>query len=553
MSARSWGLAAVLALATLAPATTAAEPLDILRDTPSRISRGQLEQYALTLALRAAASELSLGELVVDELASSPEGALLLGYLYSNAPKAVVLDLVTTLGGGTSERTIGGDLTATLALRVTGDFCDLANAGLTVRAAGAGGGDRFSGEARLHGGFCFWRGLFVGPDVIAEEDDDGSISDTWPNASMSLFPLRMSGALALNTQTRFSSLRNQPTRRYSEARYGLAVEGLRFMPSDPRRGVSFIYLTAEQRWEWPGVFDGKRGFELTAGFGFFRLFRMRDPHALADRAIDIIDIQLHGTRFDEAVAIIDLYPVRLRGVGLGSSAVLFDGSFGFTGSGGTISSSDCIDGGGCVEETITTGPNVAEVNTWAAEASLSIGRRPRAGGVSFVRRLDSNILGQLALEARVTAWSQWVRGPLFLRASAFGGTATHYLDVDARGDERFAGGTLDLTYAVARDVQVGAQLDGIVAYDRDPVLDDRVAGSGLRAFATLTWTRQLERVAARLPAPPQRPAPAPPERVDPDLAPPGMIEPPTEPPTEEPPTEEPAAPAAAPVDPASDP
>ena len=172
-----------------------------------------------------------------------------------------------------------------------------------------------------------------------------------------------------------------------------------------------------------------------------------------------------------------------------------------------IGSTECLDKVGCVEETITTGGNVAKVSTWAAQLGLSIGDRTTSGGVHFEHRLDSNVLGQLAVEARTTAWYQTVGDSVIARGEAFGGTATHYLDVDARGDERFVGGALDLSYRVAPQWWLGLQVDALRAFDRAPVLEGRVAGSGVRAFATLGWTTELYRQAVQLPPVPEPPPP----------------------------------------------
>ena len=287
------------------------------------------------------------------------------------------------------------------------------------------------------------------------------------------------------------------------------------MPSVPERGLTFIYAGFEQRWEWPDLFSGRRGFELGGGFGFVRLFHVRGAEALADRAIDIVDIRLHGTRFDESVAIIDLYPVRVRGLGLGSSRVLLDAELGFGGSGGTIGSTDCIDEVGCVEETIMTGANVATVNTWIGRFGLAVGARARGGGVELVRRVDSNILGQVAVETRTTGWYQTVDGPMVARGEVFGGTATHYLDIDARGAERFAGASLDLQYQLNPRLAAGVQLDGLRAFRRDPILEDRVAGSGVRAFVTLSFTTELQRTAVALDLSALEPPPKQPEVEEP--------------------------------------
>ena len=483
----------------------AADPPETLRSLPVDVPRSQLERLAQALELASALREKSVAQMIQEAVATSPDAQMLLLYLMSNTPKAIVADVVVTGGGGVTETAGSGELTATFGGRVEGDYCDLLHASVAVRVSYDAG---VTGETRANAGLCLWQGLYVGPEALELE-----------KLSASLFPLRMEGEIALNASPRFTSLRNQPRRRYTEAKYSFTLEGLRMMPSVPERGLTFIYAGFEQRWEWPDVFSGSRGFELAGGFGFFRVFRVRGAEALADRAIDIIDIELHGTRFDESVAIIDLYPVRIRGLGLGSSRVLLDAELGFGGSGGTIGATDCIDDVGCVEETIMTGANVASVNTWISRFGLAIGTRARGGGVHFVRRLDSNILGQVALENRTTGWFQTASGPVVARGEVFGGTATHYLDIDARGAERFAGASLDLQYQINARLVAGVQLDALRAFRRDPILEDRVAGSGVRAFATLSFTTELQRTAVALDLSALEPPPKQPEAEE--LAPEG--------------------------------
>lgn len=475
----------LVALATLlAVGTARADDLDTIRIHGVDVSRGQLQRVDGALAVIQRIAEQGAWETTKAELAKIPEGTLLLAFLSSNAPRAGVVDVTLNAGVGTSEGGGAGDLTASLGARLVGDYCDVASASVSVRGTYATGGELFGGEGRAAADMCWWRGLFVGPDAKLTPDQK------W---SAALFPLRARAELALNASPRFTSARNQPHRRYSEVRYGFSVDGLHFMPSDPRRGVTFIYAGFENRWEWAELFEGDRGVELLGGFGFVRLFRTREPSALADRAIDIIDIRLHGTRFDESVAIIDVYPLRLRGIGLGSDQVLLDLDVGFGGSGGTISSSSCLDNVGCVDDMIVTGENVATVNTAVGRAAISVGTREQSSGILVTRSVDSNILGQLALENRATGWYQQQHDGLIVRAEAFGGTARHYLDIDARGDEKFVGSSIDAQLEVRPRLWLGAQLDAVHAFARDAVLDGRVAGSGVRAFATLAWTFDLAR------------------------------------------------------------
>ncbi|MDX2090957.1 MAG: hypothetical protein SFX73_24065 [Kofleriaceae bacterium] len=507
-----WRFVALASL--LAVGAAHADDLDTVRVLGVDVPRSQLQRASSALSLIQRMAEGGW-EAAKAELAKSPDGALLLGYLSSNAPRLGVVDLALNAGAGTTEGGSAGELTATLGARVVGDYCDVASASLAVRASYAREGDLFGGEARAAAGLCLWRGLFVGPESKIEPDQ------TW---FASLFPLRARAELALNASPRFTSSRNQPRRRYSEARYGFTVDGLRFMPTDPRRGVTFIYAGFENRYEWANLFEGDYGFELIGGFGFVRFFRTREPWALADRAIDILDIRLHGTRFDESVALIELYPLRIRGLGFGGNHVLFDADLGIGLSGGEISASSCLQAVGCTDDVIMTGANVADIATAVGRGGVSVGTRANGGGALFARTLDSNMLGQLTVEDRITGWYQQQRDGFIVRGDVFGGNAQHFLDVDARGRERFVGTGIDAQVEVRPQLWLGAQVDGVRVFARDAVLDGRVAGSGVRAFATLAWTFDLTRRKIELPVPSmqelaQEPAPdaaAPPSEPAPE-------------------------------------
>jgi len=135
------------------------------------------------------------------------------------------------------------------------------------------------------------------------------------------------------------------------------------------------------------------------------------------------------------------------------------------------------------------------------------------GGGRLCRRLDGHALGQLTRAGRTTGWGQLARGSLGARGELFGGTATHYLDVRARGDERFAGASLDVQYQFRGGLAAGVELDAIRCFDRDANLEGRVAGSGARAFLTLSYTFELHHQDLDL-APPL-PDPAPPADAPP--------------------------------------
>jgi hypothetical protein len=471
-------VALVLVLAVSASAR--ADDLETLRVVDVRAPRGQLERAASALTLVNQLVEDGAWETLRSGLMQRPEGVLLLMFLSSNQPRSAGVDLAIGAGGGTDGGVGAGDVTATLTARVSGDYCDLVAASVSVRGGFAAQGEGAIGEARAGAGLCFWRGLFAPVDSKRPQ-----------LGAMSLLPLRMRAGLAVNATPRFTAPRSDPRRTYSEATVGVATEGIRWMRSDPSHGIGFMYLDLEERWEWPGAFEGDHGYETIAGFGFVRLFRTRSPLALADRAIDIFDIQLHGVRFDDAVALIEARPVVIRGLGLGSDRVLLDLDAGVGASGGTIQTSNCLDDVGCTDETIMRGDDVADVTTWVGNGALTLGTQVDGGGVRFARTLDSNLLAQLAVENRATAWYQRQRASQIVRAELFGGTARHYLGVDVRGDERFAGASVDVQVEVGPRLWAGAQLDGIYAFARDPVLAGRVAGTGVRAFATLAWTLDL--------------------------------------------------------------
>ena len=177
----------------------AADPPETLRSLPIAVSRSQLERFEQALELASSVREKSVAELIRESVAKSPEAQMLLLYLMANTPKAIVADVVVAAGGGMTETAGSGDLTATIGVRVVGDYCDLVSASLAVRASYEAG---VTGETRAAAGFCLWQGLYVGPEALELE-----------KLSASLFPLRMTGELALNASPRFTSLRNQPRRR----------------------------------------------------------------------------------------------------------------------------------------------------------------------------------------------------------------------------------------------------------------------------------------------------------------------------------------------------
>ncbi|HPH70400.1 MAG TPA: hypothetical protein PLF40_31840, partial [Kofleriaceae bacterium] len=410
-------------------------------------------------------------------------------FLDSNSPAAFVVTTTATAEGG-GDRTSGyATIAAHASARLPGEFCDVAAVGLLARGSGgfSDAGATSTGEVRAWGNACLPRGLTFNASQLNEPDPNATNPSAlvFPSTTtLSVFPLRLSAHVALNATPSFGSMRNDPFRTFSETAYGIGTEGARLSLQSPDRGVSFIYMNLAQRWEWAGLpQSGEAGYELSMQFGFFRWFRVRDRNALADRSIDVLDIKLHGVRFARSAGLLELAPVRINGLSLGSDELLADVSVGLGASGARIESSDA--------GTVMNSDDVPKVTTWVGKVGVSQGTQAQDVGVQFVRTLDSSVAADLALENRLTAWATLAQPDLRGRLEVFGGSAKHYFDLTTAGQERFMGLTANVDYAVRHDLWLGLRGEGVSSFARDAPLEGRIAPSGFRGLLTLTWSRDL--------------------------------------------------------------
>jgi hypothetical protein len=479
----SWlGLLALAVVGGAAPRAADANPVQLLRDSYERF-RSEVE-----------ALEHIYGELTSVLEGSEVKDAKLLAALYlnSNQPTGAEVDLTASAGAGSQGRAIVGDVAVSARARVLGNLCDLAEVGALARASASrelrsGGGADGAAELQAWGNACLPRGITLTGDQInaAGEADDPDEPPGFKLPSsfrLALFPVRFNGSVAINASPSLSSKRNDPLRTYSEVGYGFAVEGLRMSFAESNRGVSFIFASLQQRWEWAGLpGNGDAGYEISSDVGPLRLYKVRGPEALADRSIDFFVISLHGVRFAASSGLIDLYPVRLTGIGLLGERVLVDASLGLVASGATIGSSDA--------GTITPDPRIAKVTTAGGTFALAAGTAAQGWGLIATRTLDTNVLAQLTLENRGTAWTQLSRDSLRARGEAFAGNARHFFDHATSGRERFVGAKVTVDYAVRDQLWLGVRAEGVESFARDAILQDTIAGSSYRALATMTWTR----------------------------------------------------------------
>ncbi len=483
MRLRPWlSLACGTTLLAIQPPTARADSIDVLR-TAYEHTRSQAEQ--LSRKFVSLHDDIAATVTAVDDTVQLVEL-----FLQSNMPTHAVVTATATLDAGGERYAGNGAITAHVQARLVGEFCDVASVGILARGSGgiSGNGGTGTGEVRAWGTACLPRGITLTAAELNAPDPDADPNQPQvqlpSTTTLSIMPLRLTAHVALNASPSFTSMRNEPIRTFSETAYGFGVEGARLSLYRADRGISFIYANIAQRWEWAGLpKSGEAGYELSAQFGFFRLFRVRSRDALADRSIDILDFKLHGVRFVRSAAILDLAPVRINGLSLGSDHLLADASFGLGASGGTITSSD----GG----TVMNSDDVPKITTWVGKFGVTEGSQDQALGVQFVRTLDSNVAAQLALENRVTAWGTLNQPELRSRAEIFGGTAKHYFDKTTSGQERFVGLAINVDYAVANEWWLGLRGEGVTSYARDATLDGRISENGFRGFATLTWTRDV--------------------------------------------------------------
>lgn len=468
-----------------------------------RVSRAQSQaddvlrstlENARTVAERIVARQAAL---IDQDLVNKVSDTLTLAQLYlaSNTATALELDLTAAASVGAQSRAGFGDASVTGRARVEGTLCDVVELGGLARVSGSKGAGAAAGrgEAQAWAEACLPRGITLTGDDLNAADEP---SATEPSATepapqlrlpsslrLALFPLRLRGSVGVNLTPSLAASRGAPAQQFSEASYGVSLEGFRLSLAESTRGFTFIFMSIGERWEWAGgIGEGDAGYEITADFGPARLYRVRGPEALADRAIDILAFRLHGVRFAAASGLLDVYPVRLSGLSLGSDELLLDASLGVVASGVSITSDN---------EVIDPDPRVAKLTTAGGKLGVSAGTRGHATGLHLTRGLETNTLGELTVETRGTLWSERdVRGA-HVRLELFGGQAHHFFDRATSGREGFAGASVDLDYPLRDSLWLGVHGEGVASFRRDGALDGRIGESAYRALATLTWSRPL--------------------------------------------------------------
>lgn len=417
-------------------------------------------------------------------------------YLATDPIEAAQVEVSGTVGGGLDVARAAADASVQLTAHLDTATCRALYASVLVRARTATSLDdraRASGEAAA--GVCFPDGLSL--DMVELP------------VSLAAFPLRAEVHAALSKTPALTASRSAVREPYSETGWRLALEGLRFLYGEGRtRWITGPGAAVAQRFQWLGFPTGAPARqEITLDAFFFGFHRRRPPIALADRAIDVIVIGGHGVRDDNGAAIVDFWPVRITGLGLGSDRVLLDLGIAFSGVGTFGEEGD---------EIVTS--NLPEIDIVATHTALHLGTQRGSLSIGYDRTLDTNLLAELVHEDRGWIAGRRAAGRLRLAAGAFGGRARHYFDLDTRGDERLIGATLDASYAVRRDLAFGVAIEGTYSIARDPSLEGRVAGDGVRAMLTATTTHTLyqgELVPVRSLRPglvPRRDPPAPPVR-----------------------------------------
>jgi len=496
MGARMRGplVASLLLLATPAHAdVTVGGELDLLD-----LVHGVARRFAPTQEARISRQLRELQQQVDDAVA-------LANLLLANNPlRGGGLDVGATAGGGYDVDRGGADASAMLSAHLDGDHCALVRADVLVRGRTATAvDDRARASVDGSAMACF-------PDGI-----DFSAS----GLPITVFPIRGGFFGALNKTPSLTASRAVLAEPYSEAGFGVWTEGLRWLRDGGTRYYAFPGVSIEQRNHWRGFPTGEASRkEVVLDAYFFRLFRRREPFALADRAIDIFGFGAHGVQDETGTAVIEAWPARFRGFGLGTDYLLLDFVFGISGP-GTLASDEGVD---------IDSMNVPDIDVVFVHGAIAGGTQVAAAGVTYDRQLETNLLAALVREDRVSAWTRHHRGPLRAEAAAFYSDARHYLNLTDRGDERLLGASLDASYAIGGGVSIGAALEATHALARDAILDGRVAPDGLRAFATVSVTQPL--ASWRKPPPPA---------AEPELEPARSPEPlPIAPPSESPPPTE---------------
>jgi len=263
----------------------------------------------------------------------------------------------------------------------------------------------------------------------------------------------------------------------------VAIEGLRYLRGQERtRWIAAPGISAAQNWQWRGFPTGDAArLEVLFDAWFVRFHRRRPPRALADRSIDIFAFGAHGVRDDNGAAVIDLWPVRFTGLGLGSDRVLVDAHLGLSGV-GQLSADD--------EEIPTTG--LPEITIAAVHAALHLGTQLGSLSLGYDRSLDTNLLAELVHEDRGWLAGRRNQGRLRFDLGAFGGRAIHYFDLTARGQERLLGASADASFALQDHLAVGLAFTATHSFQRDAILDAHaIPDSGVRVLLTLTASYPL--------------------------------------------------------------
>ena len=438
-------------------------------------------------------------------------------YLATDPIEAAQVEVSGTVGGGFDVSRAAADASVQLTAHLDTATCRALWVSLLVRgrtATSLDGRARASGEAAA--GACFPNGLSLAGVIGAP-------------IALAAFPLRAEAHAALSRTPALTASRSALREPYSEAGWSLATEGLRFAYGRGRtRWITGPGAAVTQTWQWLGFPTGDPArLELTLDTWFVGLHRRRPPIALADRAVDVFVIGGHGVRDDNGAAVIDFWPVRITGLGLGSDRVLLDTGIALSGVGTFGEEGD---------EIVTTG--LPQVDIVATHTALHVGTQRGSVSIGYDRTLDANLLAELVHEDRGWIAGRRAEGRLRFAAGAFGGRARHYFDLTTRGDERLIGATFDASYAVRTDLAFGLAVSGTYTLARDAALEGRVAGDGVRAMLTATTTHTLyqgELVPVRSVRPgfvPRREPPVPPVqpiRRDPPAL-PGPASPEPEPP-----------------------
>ena len=372
----------------------------------------------------------------------------------------------TESAGIDSELAIGGEVA------LAGKECQLIAVGGQGVLATSGDGRFASAEqwARL----CPWMGL-----PIKEEGWDTN----W-------FPFKIYGHLSQRVRPSFGARRLVTDETYDTATYGVEVVGGQIYYANRTRRVNFAGISAQDGWVWQDLGEGRQSRYFTNGeFWFVRFDGFREqPDVLAHRSIDVLAIGFNANRDDNGAAVIDIMPVRLRGMSLGSPYLLWDLEVGGTFT-GTVSTEVGVDGEPVSEEVVET-ENLPDVTAGVVRASVYGGTTSRNVGVAFDRTLAPTASSELVLEDRVSAWSRWAGDRSELDLRAFVGRTIVWPD-RFREEEFTTGGAMArFHYNISDGMSLGADAEiGRSFYAPAQDGEELGPGFGYRLVATLTLRR----------------------------------------------------------------